>query len=407
MIFRSWSEVDKILAEKTDLATPEQRRLGDLADKSIPPSTPKIIAAALLRIAYAEELDLPSPRPGCDRYEERLQSLHRPSDPPVLIQTGTEEEEEAWVRYLRFVRRRESLFRLKLNSGDIVQTKYEQIVEVSSIDQDGRVFFKGGKGFRSWPDLLSVVARKNEKSSTAIEARRQAENFAARRSTSSGWSEAKHEDLAEFATKDVVSEDDITELESIITRAKDERPIQKFLEDNAHVLTSLLTGNDRYCLPQKRLGSEYIPDFIIGDVDSLGIRWILVELETPRSGIYLKKGLELDKEARKGINQITHWRDWIANNIAYAHQRRSEDGLGLFDIRERTEAIVLVGRKALMPRTKDAVRRTHRQSEDIHIHTYDWLIRTLHGVVQHSGPPALNRQLIPRKKQTPYWDWSE
>ena len=305
------------------------------------------------------------------------------------------------------MRRRESLSELKLNSGDVVRTKDRQVAEVSSISEDGRVFFKGGRGFGAWPDLLSVVARKDEESASAVEARCLAANSAAQRSASPEWSAAKHEELAEFATEAVISEDDIAELEAVITEARDERPIQKFLEENAHVLTSLLIGNERYCLPQKRLGAEYVPDFIIGDVDSLGIRWVLVELETPQSGIYLTKGLELDAKARKGINQIKLWRDWIASNVAYAHRRRSEDGLGLFDIREQAEAIVLVGRRERMPKKKDAERRAYRQSDNIHIHIYDWLVETLYGVIQHSGPPALNRQLIPRKRETSYWNWSE
>jgi len=116
---------------------------------------PRIVAAATLRLALAEELNLPAPRPISDRYKARLQILQRSSDPSISPQT--EEEAEAWVTYLRLVRRRESLSRLKLHEGDIVETKAGEVAEVSSIGQDGRVSFKGGRGFGSWPDLISVV----------------------------------------------------------------------------------------------------------------------------------------------------------------------------------------------------------------------------------------------------------
>ena len=295
------------------------------------------------------------------------------------------------------MRRQENLSKLKLNEGDIVETRAGEVAEVSSIGQDGRVFFKGGRGFGSWPDLITVIARIDDDSESASKARIKAKNTAARHSINSEWSMAKSRELSEFSIKNVASEDDIAELEAVITAAENERPIQRFLEDNGHLITSLLGVRERYCLPQKRLGGEYIPDFIIGDVDSLGIRWVLIELETPRSGVYLKNGHALDDKARKGVNQVIEWRNWLSSNISYARQRRSENGLGLFNIREKAEAVVLVGRRALMPKTKDAQRHEYRQSSNIQIHTYDWLLETLRGAIFYPGPPINNPHLIPRR----------
>lgn len=395
MPFKTWREADEALAASTGAVTPKQQELGKQADTLIAPHAPKIVAAVMLRLALAEELNLPPQRPVSDRYESRLQILRRPSDPS--ISPHTDEEAEAWVTYLRLVRRRESLSELKLNEGDVVETKSGDLAEVSSIGQDGRVFFKGGRGFGAWPDLISVVARRDDNSESATAARRRARNAAARRAQISAWSMAKSQDLSEFTTEDIVSEDDIAELESVITTAEDERPIQKFLEENGHLLTALLGGTLRYCLPQKRLGVEYVPDFIIGDVDSLGVRWVLIELETPRSGIYLKDGLMLDEKARRGVSQVVAWRNWLSSDIAYARQRRSENGLGLFDIREQSDAIVLVGRRSLMPETKDAQRHEYRRSNNIQIHSYDWLLEELRGAIRHQGPPASNPHLISRR----------
>ena len=130
---------------------------------------------------------------------------------------------------------------------------------------------------------------------------------------------------------------------------------------------------------------------MIGDVDSLGIRWLLVEIETPRSGIYLSDKISLDKFARKGTDQVIEWRHWIANNIAYAHKPRRENGLGLYDINGQAEALVLVGRRASFPvGAKDSKRRALRESDRLHLHTYDWLLQRLRGAVSHTGPPASN-----------------
>src|SRR5262249_16184090 len=86
------------------------------------------------------ELNLPAASPVSDRCKLRLKILRRRSDGSIYPQT--EEEAEAWVTYLRLVRRRESLSKLKLDEGDIVKTKDGELAEVSSIGQDGRVFFK-------------------------------------------------------------------------------------------------------------------------------------------------------------------------------------------------------------------------------------------------------------------------
>lgn len=373
--------------------TTEQLQLAELAEVRIPDGSPKIVAAVKLRMALAEELHLPHASPLSDRHENRLHILHRSWDPP--IDPDSDDEAYAWVEYLRLKRRRERLAELEINAGDVVKTKNGELAEVSSIGQDGRVFFKGGLGSRAWPDVVNLIARANDGSDGAAVARREAANSAARRRPPSAWSLPRQTDLSQFVIETVVSEDDIEELEAIISSANDERPIQRFLAENGHLLTTLLVGYERYCLSQKHLGSEFVPDFIIGDVSSLGVRWILVELETPRSGIYLKRGAQLDKYARKGADQVIDWRNWLANNISYAQNPRSKGGLGLFDIREKSDAIVLVGRRSSMPETTDAKRIEYRQSSNIQIHTYDWLLDALRGAIRHGGPPGGNPHLIP------------
>ncbi len=392
MPFRTWREACKVLAEATAAATQKQQELGEILGKRIPPDVPRVVAAAILRVALAEELNL-QPQPVSYFSESRLKILHR-KDLPISPQN--EDEAAAWISYLRLLGRLECLLELKLCEGDIVETYDGEVAEISSIGQDGRVIFKGGQGYGAWPDLISVIARASENSDSAKEARRQAENSAARRRARSEWSLAKEYDLSEFRTEVDLSEGAIEELETVIARADDERPIQEFLGENRHLLTALLEGVDRYCLPQKRLGGEYIPDFIIGDVNSLGIRWVLVELETPRSGIYLKDGLRFDQKARRGVEQVIEWRNWLSDNIAYARRKRSENGLGLFDIREKPEALVLVGRRARIPITKDAQRHEYRESNGIRVHTYDWLLKTLRGIFKYQGPPASNSYLIHR-----------
>jgi hypothetical protein len=395
MTYKSWREAVKALAFATVPATPAQLELGRHTNIQISRHLPKIITAAMLRLALAEVLNLEPPHQISDRHKELLQTLQRATDPPISPET--EEEAVAWIIYLRLMRRRESLADLELNEGDVVETMMGDLAKVSSIGEDGRIYFKGGLGFGAWPDQITIKARKDDVSDAATEFRQQAENMAALRRTRSAWSSAKRQDLSEFIVEKMVTEDDIVELEAVITAAEDERPIQKFLEENRHLLTELLGGHDRVCLPQKKLGAEYVPDFIIGDADSLGIRWVLIELETPKSGIYLTDGSQFDEKARKGVSQIAEWRNWLAPNIGYARRRRADNGLGLFDIREKSEAIVLVGRRSQMPKTKDAQRFEFRLSNNIQIHTYDWLLDQLRSVIRFQGPWGANPYIIPKE----------
>jgi hypothetical protein len=397
MVFSNWKDAVKSLEIASQPVTDKQLEIAKTAGITIPPKTPSVVAAAMLRVALFEELD--------------LDPAHQPSDysTSALEQFGTkakqadkpknEDEAKAWLSYFRFQQRLKCHKELKLETGDIVKLGEFEFAEVSSIDAEGRVFFKGGHGARTWPDfIVSVEARNADDSSTAIDVRRNAQNLAALRTTSPAWSSIKSDDLQEFEVSVQATVEQIDELEDVIAFASDERPIQAFLQENRCLLTTLLGGKERFCIPQKRLGAEYVPDFIIGDVDSLGIRWVVMELETPNSGIYLKDAKALDKFARKGVDQVTDWRNWLQNNIAYAHKPRLKEGLGLADISNLTEAYVLVGRRARMPITKDAKRRELRDRVGTHVHTYDWLLERLRGTVDFNGPPASNPHLIAREE---------
>lgn len=386
MSFTNWKEAIASLEKAIGPVSKQQLQLASFIGIPLQKKTPKLLAAALLKTAVYQEIDIASPLGLKDHQRARIKVLKRSQD--FDFSPSSDIEGEALIKYLRLVRRCEHLRKLRIQKGDIVETKTGVVAEVSSIGEDGRIYFTGGKGAGAWPDLISVRSRLGDSSIRAQEARRQAENTAALRVNRTRWSEAKSHDLREFATSARLVADDIVELESVIERADDEKPIQEFLEEHRHLLTALLGGKHRFCLPQKRLGGEYVPDFIIGDVNSLGVRWILVELETPKSKVYTKYGRSLHKAASKGVNQILEWRNWLAENISYARKRRSENGLGLFDIREKTSAIVLVGRRILLPETKDAQRREFRESNNIEIHTYDWLLESLRGQSSYDGLPA-------------------
>ena len=401
---KTWSEAVATIRQFLGTPTSDQLRLLDLLGLQISKDIPRLVVAAKLRDHLAKDIALPIPTEPGARELARIKFLKQDQDGDVKPQSHS--EAEAWVDHLRLLRRVEHLERIKIEAGDIVEIPTEgRFAEVSSIGEDGRVYFKGGHGAGSWPDLLEVRAKQIDNSPTAEEMRVSARNFAAHAAPLGLWSEAKNKELVSYEIKDHATEVDIDLLEQVICAANDEKPIQKHLEENPHLLASLLGGKNRFCIPQKRLGSEYIPDFLISDTDSLGISWVLIELETPKSAIYLQKSDQLDEYARKGVAQIQEWREWLTSNIAYARNKRSDNGLGLIDIRPSSRAVVIVGRRTYLRGTKEVARNQLRESENIHIHTYDWLLEQLRGALYFSGPPGFNPYLFQPeiKKSTNQW----
>jgi len=370
--------------------------LASAVGKTLPGDLPFLVAAARLRAWLGTPLRLPAHSKLADQQRQLIDALA--TDPSSVVEEPRDSEEaEAWIAHLRLKRRWEALQLLALEAGDIVARGTEdgsKVEEVSSIGDHGRVYFKGGHGAGAWPDELTVRCRKSDLSEAAFALRKEAQNAAALRARAGAWSVAKRNELSDFAATAAISEEEVYELETVVETAKDEKPIQKFLERHPHLLAALLSGGERFCIPQARLGGKYVPDFLIAEAGSLGIWWVLVELETPNSRVTLKTDGQLDKHARKGVAQVQEWREWIQENLSSARKRKAEEGLGLIDIRPRAPGLVLVGRRAQLGSEGSAARKQCREDQDIEIHTYDWLIETLRTVLTFKGPPGANSHLL-------------
>ena len=338
-LIRTWQEADVALAAEAGPATADQLALAATVGVSIDPATPRVVADAMLRVALQPVMAIEITRAPVERFEERLDSLRRDSDPPMKPENG--EEAIAWIQYMYLIRRREALISRQLCEGDIVKTPNGELAEVSSISIDGRIYFKGGSGQCAWPDLVTVQARAADLTAEAAAIRSRVANAAAHRRRLTPLSVVKAAALSDYEVTDTPTIVEIDEFEQVISLAENECPIQQFLENHQCLLTALIAGRPRYCLPKPRLGSEYVPDFLIAGVDSLGIRWVLVELETPRSRVYLKDGRQFDEKARKGISQIGDWRHWLGENLHSARAFKPDGGLGLVDIRRFFRQLLL------------------------------------------------------------------
>ena len=81
-----------------------------------------------------------------------------------------------------------------------------------------------------------------------------------------------------------------------------------------------------------------------------GMLWELIELESPKALPFIGDGT-FSAATRKGISQISDWRDWLQNNVDYAQRSKSRNGLGLLDI-DGAASLVVVGRRSIYDRAK-------------------------------------------------------
>ena len=176
-----------------------------------------------------------------------------------------------------------------------------------------------------------------------------------------------------------VKEDDLATLEKCIDDAWNERPVQRFLEENPLALVQHMKGgHGRYVIPQKRLGAEHVTDFMIGQKHSGGFEWEAVELESPRARMFTSKG-DPTSQLTHAIRQIQDWRAWLRRNQDYAARPRSESGLGLTDIGPELPGFILIGRRQEIPDDTNDRRRQMVNDLNIRIHSYDFLLAWMRG----------------------------
>jgi hypothetical protein len=160
----------------------------------------------------------------------------------------------------------------------------------------------------------------------------------------------------------------VDDFERVLSDASDERSLQMFLA-SFPVLLSPLTqlGGTIWCLDRPRLGSEFVPDFLLASITSVGFRWAMVELESPSEKALTKAGLPAKKLA-EALKQIRDWRTWLTDNVAYA---RGE--LGLKDIEANCPAYVVIGRRGSLDPKQVRIYRA-LSADGITVMSYDRLL---------------------------------
>ena len=88
-----------------------------------------------------------------------------------------------------------------------------------------------------------------------------------------------------------ITPDEIEEFRRTLDTAPGEAAMQIFLEENPRFLCQHLPAARGYwVIPTKRLGSEHVTDFLLGEDTPHQRTWHAVELERPQALIFTKRG---------------------------------------------------------------------------------------------------------------------
>jgi hypothetical protein len=104
----------------------------------------------------------------------------------------------------------------------------------------------------------------------------------------------------------------VEEFEALLTTATREEEAHQFLKANPSVLglTSVIDPISKF-----RLGSDYVTDFVL---DEIPYGYVLVEIEKATTRLFKKSSpFERTQELNHAIEQVEHWRAWVARNHSY------------------------------------------------------------------------------------------
>lgn len=108
-------------------------------------------------------------------------------------------------------------------------------------------------------------------------------------------------------------------LEVLNNRTSTEIDIKRVIEDNRayHIMGELLryySFGSRYLFKQFKLGTQYVPDYLLVGFDSEGHSFVWVEMECPYGNVVMKNG-EFGEIIRKGISQIKEWKCFLESSF--------------------------------------------------------------------------------------------
>lgn len=154
----------------------------------------------------------------------------------------------------------------------------------------------------------------------------------------------------------------------ILDNAQSEILLQSYLSRHPSFLLQMLShGRNAEVYDRPKLGSEYIPDFLLNIENSQGKHWACIELESPVRDPLTSAG-NISAKLNQAIGQINDWRTWLRSNISYAQTE-----LKLKGINAELDVWIIIGRRKSM---NERQRRRYGALKDLGIKvlSYDRLL---------------------------------
>lgn len=150
-----------------------------------------------------------------------------------------------------------------------------------------------------------------------------------------------------------------------------EEKYQKYIHEHAGFFLA-----DRWkknvIISKLRLGANCIPDFVIGiDARSKGFRYCLIEIKTPHTPPYIKKG-DPSADLTHAMQQIRDWKAWLEKNTQEAQRIFPSDKFSL----QNFEYLIYIGNRK---NSEEFVEDRNRLAEEnnIEIRSFDSLTDNL------------------------------
>ena len=146
--------------------------------------------------------------------------------------------------------------------------------------------------------------------------------------------------------------------EELLNNEKREEELQVFLKNHSFILHP-----SAECIPKKKLGEDFVTDFVLVAPSTQGPTYLLVEIERASHPI-LTKELMLSAPVNQAIKQTHDWDVWLEKNKAYIQNK-----LPGF---ETPTYLVVIGRGHLMSDDEKAYLRSYnRDWKNTSLLTYD------------------------------------
>lgn len=160
----------------------------------------------------------------------------------------------------------------------------------------------------------------------------------------------------------------VDELARILAGAADERPLQEFYTAHPYLLALSFPCHCCWVFPKPRLGGgKLVPDFLYCDLNSLGHKWTLIELESPRMEATNRDG-SVSRDCHHAVQQILDYRRWLRDNALF------EEKQGFRGLNSDCEGYVVIGRRDAGRTDLERQRLADFRVEKIEIASYDRLL---------------------------------